>query len=99
MVSANKMVIFSIDLTSSFYFRQKRVASAVMRGRWHACLAKRLGASGAGPVGKMPSSLAGGNIRMRLPRYATAYRRRYFTATVRSFGHGAVMVTVSPVTG
>ena len=93
------MVVFSVDLMSSFYVRKKRVASAVMRGRWHARLAKRLGASGAGPVGKMPSSLAGGSFRTRLSGYATAYRRRYFTATVRSFGHGALMVTVSPVTG
>jgi hypothetical protein len=61
--------------------------------------AKRLGTSGAGPDGKMPSSLAGGNFRTRPSGYATAYRRRYFTATVRSFGHGALMVTVSPVTG
>ena len=98
-MSANKVVIFSVDLMSLFYVRQKRVASAVTRGRWHACLATRLGASGAGPEGKMPSSMAGGNFRTRLSGYATAYRRRYFTATVRSFGHGAVMVTVSPVTG
>ena len=28
-----------------------------------------------------------------------AYCRRYFTATLKSFGHGAVMVTVSLVTG
>ena len=28
-----------------------------------------------------------------------AYLRRYFTATVRSFGQGAVMVSGSPVTG
>jgi hypothetical protein len=60
-VPANKMVIFSVDLMSSFYVRQKRVASAVMRGRWHACLARQLEASGAGPDGKMPSSMAGGN--------------------------------------
>ena len=84
---------------SSFYVRQKRVASAVTRGGWHACLATQFGASGAGPDGKMPSSLAGGSFRPRLSGYATAYRRRYFTATVRSFGHGAVMVTVSPLTG
>ena len=34
---------------------------------------------------------------MRL--YAAAYLRKYFTATVKSFGHGAVMVRASPVTG
>jgi hypothetical protein len=45
--------------------------------------------------------LAGTTIqKVTVPRgYATAYRRRYFTATVKSFGHGAVMVTVSPVMG
>jgi len=31
--------------------------------------------------------------------YNTANWRRYFTATFKSFGHGAVMVRVSPVTG
>ena len=30
---------------------------------------------------------------------ATEYCRRYFTAAFKSFGHGAVMVAVSPVTG
>src|ERR1035437_8773650 len=37
--------------------------------------------------------------RPKMRGYAIAYRRRYFTATVKSFGHGAVMVTVSPVMG
>jgi hypothetical protein len=34
---------------------------------------------------------------MRL--YAAAYLRKYFTATLRSFGHVALMVRASPVTG
>jgi hypothetical protein len=57
--------------------------------------------------GRKPAARAEGDfelggfvIRLSRPR-ATYFAncRRYFNATFKSFGHGAVMVTVSPVTG